>query len=99
MWISNAPIADIAVVWAKHEEGRIHGLIVERGMEGFSTPETHNKCSLRASATGELIFDNVKVPKEKLLPGKYGLGAPHRCLYSARYGLAWGAVGAAVDCY
>lgn len=99
LWISNSPFADIAVVWAKNEEGRIHGLIVERGMEGFTTPETHNKWSLRASATGELIFDNVKVPKENLLPGKNGLGAPLGCLDSARYGIAWGAIGAAMDCY
>ncbi|MAQ76197.1 MAG: acyl-CoA dehydrogenase [Aquimarina sp.] len=99
LWISNAPFADIAVVWAKNEEGRIHGLVVERGMEGFSTPETHNKWSLRASATGELIFDNVKVPKENLLPGKGGLGAPLGCLDSARFGIAWGAIGAAMDCY
>ena len=99
MWISNAPKADIAVVWAKNEEGRIHGLIVERGMEGFSTPETHGKWSLRASCTGELVFDNVKVPKENLLPGKSGLGAPMMCLDSARYGIAWGAIGAAMDCY
>jgi len=99
MWISNAPFADVAVVWAKNEEGRIHGLIVERGMDGFTTPETHNKWSLRASATGELIFDNVKVPKENLLPNKSGLGAPLQCLDSARYGIAWGAIGAAMDCY
>jgi glutaryl-CoA dehydrogenase len=99
LWISNSPFADIAIVWAKNEEGRIHGLIVERGMEGFTTPETHNKWSLRASATGELIFDNVKVPKENLLPGKNGLGAPLGCLDSARYGIAWGAIGAAMDCY
>ena len=99
MWISNSPKADIAVVWAKSEAGRIHGLIVERGMEGFSTPETHNKWSLRASATGELVFDNVKVPKENLLPGKSGLGAPLMCLDSARYGIAWGAIGAAMDCF
>ncbi|MCD0474461.1 acyl-CoA dehydrogenase family protein [Flavobacterium sp. EDS] len=99
MWISNAPFADIAVVWAKNEEGRIHGLIVERGMEGFTTPETHNKWSLRASSTGELIFDNVKIPKENLLPNKSGLGAPLGCLDSARYGIAWGAIGAAMDCY
>lgn len=99
LWISNAPFADIAVVWAKNEAGRIHGLLVERGMEGFSTPETHNKWSLRASATGELIFDNVKVPKENLLPGKTGLGAPLGCLDSARYGIAWGTIGAAMDCY
>ena len=99
MWISNSPIAQLAVVWAKNEEGRIHGLIVERGMEGFSTPETHNKWSLRASSTGELIFDNVKIPKENLLPNKSGLGAPLGCLDSARYGIAWGAIGAAMDCY
>lgn len=99
MWISNSPKADLAVVWAKSEEGRIHGLIVERGMEGFSTPETHNKWSLRASCTGELVFDNVKVPKENLLPGKSGLGAPMMCLDSARFGIAWGALGAAMDCY
>jgi glutaryl-CoA dehydrogenase len=99
MWISNAPFADIAIVWAKSEENRIHGLIVERGMEGFSTPETHNKWSLRASATGELVFDNVKVPKENLLPNKSGLGAPLGCLDSARFGIAWGAIGAAMDCY
>lgn len=99
LWISNSPFADVAVVWAKNEEGRIHGLIVERGMEGFSTPETHNKWSLRASATGELIFDNVKVPKDNLLPNKSGLGAPLGCLDSARYGISWGAIGAAMDCY
>lgn len=99
LWISNSPFCDIAVVWAKNEEGRIHGLIVERGMEGFSTPETHNKWSLRASATGELIFQDVKVPKENLLPNKSGLGAPLGCLDSARYGIAWGAIGAAMDCY
>ena len=99
MWISNAPFAQVAVVWAKDETGRIHGLLVERGMEGFSTPETHNKWSLRASATGELIFDNVKIPKENLLPNKSGLGAPLGCLDSARYGIAWGAIGAAMDCY
>ena len=99
MWISNAPFADIAVVWAKNEEGRIHGLIVERGMEGFTTPETHNKWSLRTSSTGELIFDNVKIPKENILPKKSGLGAPLGCLDSARFGIAWGAIGAAMDCY
>ena len=99
LWISNAPIAQVAVVWAKDESGRIHGLIVERGMEGFSTPETHNKWSLRASSTGELIFNNVKVPKENILRGRSGLGAPLSCLDSARYGIAWGAIGAAMDCY
>lgn len=99
LWISNSPFADIAVVWAKDDENRIHGLIVERGMEGFSTPETHNKWSLRASATGELIFDNVKIPKNNILPGRSGLGAPLSCLDSARYGIAWGAIGVAMDCY
>ncbi len=99
MWISNAPFCDVAVVWAKNEEGRIHGVIVERGMEGFTTPETHNKWSLRASATGELVFDNVKVPKENILPGRSGLGAPLSCLDSARYGIAWGVIGVAMDCY
>ncbi|WP_436517289.1 acyl-CoA dehydrogenase family protein [Ekhidna sp. To15] len=99
MWISNSPKADIAVVWAKNEEGRIHGLIVERGMEGFTTPETHGKWSLRASCTGELVFSDVKVPKENLLPEKNGLGAPMGCLDKARYGIAWGAIGAAMDCY
>ena len=99
LWISNAPFCDIAIVWAKNEEGRIHGLIVERGMEGFTTPETHNKWSLRASATGELLFQDVKVPKENLLPNKSGLGAPLGCLDSASFGIAWGVIGAAMDCY
>ena len=99
MWISNAPFADVAVVWAKNEEGRIKGLLVEKGMEGFEAPVMHGKHSLRASTTGELIFTNVKVPKENLLPGKDGLGAPLMCLDSARYGIAWGAIGAAMDCY
>ena len=99
MWISNSPFADIAVVWAKNEAGRIKGVIVERGMDGFTTPETHNKWSLRASATGELVFDNVKIPKENILTEKDGLGAPLGCLDSARYGIAWGAIGAAMDCY
>jgi glutaryl-CoA dehydrogenase len=99
MWISNSPFADVAVVWAKSEEGRIYGLLVERGMEGFTTPEMHGKLSLRASATGELIFDNVRVPKSNILPGRSGLGAPLSCLDSARYGIAWGALGAAMDCY
>jgi glutaryl-CoA dehydrogenase len=99
MWISNAPFAKIAVVWAKNEKGRIHGLIVERGMEGFSTPTMKGKWSLRASDTGELIFDNVRVPKANIFPGKSGLGAPLGCLDSARFGIAWGAIGAALDCY
>ncbi len=99
MWISNAPFAQVAVVWAKDENGDIRGLIVERGMEGFSTPETHGKWSLRASATGELVFDNVKVPKENILPNIKGLKGPLGCLSSARYGIAWGALGCAMDCY
>ena len=99
MWISNSPFADIAVVWAKDETGDIRGIIVERGMKGFSTPETHGKWSLRASATGELVFDNVKVPKENLLPNVKGLKGPLGCLNSARYGISWGAIGAALDCY
>lgn len=99
LWISNSPFCDIAVVWAKDENDRIHGVIVERGMEGFSTPETHNKWSLRASATGELIFQDVKVPKTNILTGRTGLGAPLSCLDSARFGIAWGAIGAAMDCY
>ena len=99
MWISNAPFADVAVVWAKNEEGRIKGVLVERGMEGFTTPETHGKWSLRASATGELVFDNIKIPKDNILPNKDGLGAPLSCLDSARYGIAWGTIGTAMDCY
>jgi glutaryl-CoA dehydrogenase len=99
MWISNAPFANIAVVWAKDEAGVITGLIVERGMEGFTTPTTHGKWSLRASATGELVFDNVKVSKENILPGVKGLKGPLSCLTKARYGIAWGALGAAMDCY
>ncbi len=99
MWISNAPFADIAVVWAKNEHGVIHGLVVERGMEGFTTPETHGKWSLRASATGELVFDNVKVPKENIFPNVKGLKGPLGCLNSARYGISWGVIGAAMDCY
>ena len=99
LWISNSPFADIAIVWAKNENNRIQGLIVETNMEGVSTPETHNKWSLRGSVTGEIIFDNVKVPKHNLLPEKDGLGAPLGCLDSARYGIAWGAIGAAMDCY
>jgi glutaryl-CoA dehydrogenase len=99
MWISNSPFADIAVVWAKDEAGEIRGLIVERGMEGFTTPETHGKWSLRASATGELVFDNVKVPKENIFPNIKGLKGPLGCLNSARYGISWGVIGAAMDCY
>ncbi len=99
MWITNSPVCDIAVVWAKNEDGKVQGVIVERGYEGFTTPETHNKWSLRASKTGELVFDNVKVPKENLLPGVTGLKGPLSCLNSARYGISWGVIGAAIDCY
>lgn len=99
LWISNAPFADIAVVWAKDEQGDIRGMIVERGMAGFSTPETHGKWSLRASATGELVFDHVKIPKENIFPNVKGLKGPLGCLNQARYGIAWGALGAAMDCY
>lgn len=99
MWITNAPVCDIAIVWAKNEEGKVQGLIIERAFEGFTTPTTHNKWSLRASKTGELVFDNVKVPKENLLPKVTGLKGPLSCLNSARYGISWGVIGAAVDCY
>lgn len=99
MWISNSPFADIAIVWAKDEEGIIRGVIVEKDMVGFSAPEIHGKWSLRASASGELVFDNVKVPKKNLLPNIKGLKGPLSCLNQARYGIAWGALGAAMDCY
>lgn len=99
MWITNSPVADIAVVWAKNEDGRVKGVIVEKEMKGFTAPEIHNKWSLRASITGELVFDNVIIPEENILPMKDGLGAPLKCLDNARYGIAWGAIGAAIDCY
>ncbi len=99
MWITNAPLCDIAVVWAKNEDGKVQGMIVERSFEGFTTPETHNKWSLRASKTGELVFNNVKVPKENILPNVVGLKGPLSCLNSARYGISWGVIGAAIDCY
>ena len=99
MWITNASVSDISVVWAKDERGTILGMLVERGMEGFTTPETLRKWSLRSSSTGELVFDNVKVPKENILPGIKGLKGPLSCLSSARYGIAWGVIGAAMDCY
>ena len=99
MWISNAPFSQVAVVWAKDDAGDIKGIIVERGMKGFTTPTTHSKWSLRASATGELVFDNVIVPKENILPNVKGLKGPLGCLTKARYGIAWGAIGAAMDCY
>ena len=99
MWISNAPVADVAVVWAKNEAGRVKGILVERGMEGFSTPEIHQKWSLRASATGELVFSDVRIPKSNILPGSDGLKSPFVCLDKARYGIAWGGIGVAMDCY
>src|SRR5688572_33120715 len=99
MWISNAPFSQVAVVWAKNEAGDIQGLIVEKGMNGFTTPTTHGKWSLRASSTGELVFDNVKVPKENIFPNVKGLKGPLGCLTKARYGIAWGVIGAAMDCY
>ena len=99
MWITNSPLADIAVVWAKDEDGIIRGLIVEKDMKGFSAPEIHGKWSLRASITGELVFEDVRVPKSNLLPNVKGLKGPLSCLSKARYGIAWGAIGAAMDCY
>jgi glutaryl-CoA dehydrogenase len=99
MWITNSPIADIAVVWAKNQAGEIIGLIVEKGMKGFSAPEIHGKWSLRASITGELVFDNVRVSKKNQLPNIKGIKGPLMCLSKARYGIAWGAIGAALDCY
>ena len=98
-WISNSPLADVAIVWAKNPEGKIQGLIVEKDMKGFSAPKIDNKWSLRASITGELVFDNVRVPKANILPGVSGLKGPLSCLSSARYGIAWGTIGAALDCY
>lgn len=99
MWITNSPIADVAVVWAKDEEGVIRGLILEKGMKGFTAPEIHGKWSLRASCTGELVFEDVRVPKANVLPNVKGLKGPLACLSKARYGIAWGVIGAAMDCY
>ncbi len=99
MWITNSPLADIAVVWAKDESGKIRGMVVEADSDGFSAPEIHGKWSLRASVTGELVFDNVRVPKENVFPEIKGLRGPLSCLDKARYGIAWGAIGAALDCY
>jgi len=99
MWITNAPVCDIAVVWAKDDKGKVRGVIVQRGMKGFSSPETVNKWSLRASRTGELVFDNVYIAKEDVLPNVEGMRGPLSCLNSARYGISWGAIGAALDCY
>lgn len=99
MWITNSSIADVGVVWAKDETGVVRGVIVEKGMPGFTAPETHHKWSLRASVTGEMVFEDVKIPKENIFPTIRGLKGPLMCLNSARYGIAWGAVGAAIDCY
>lgn len=99
LWITNAPFADVAVVWAKNEEDRIVGVIVEAGMAGFATPTIHNKWSLRASHTGELVFDDVEIPQSHILPKRTGLSAPLKCLDSARFGISWGVIGAAICCY
>jgi glutaryl-CoA dehydrogenase len=99
MWITNSPIADIAIVWAKDEGGVIRGYIVERGMKGFSTPKIEGKLSLRASITGEIVLEDVFVPEENLLPNVQGLSGPFGCLNKARYGIAWGVMGAAEDCF
>jgi glutaryl-CoA dehydrogenase len=99
MWISNSPIADVFVVWAKTEDGIIRGFILEKGMKGLSAPAIHGKVGLRASITGEIVMDEVFVPEENLMPGVQGLKGPFTCLNSARYGIAWGALGAAEDCW
>jgi len=99
MWITNSPIADVLVVWAKTEDNVIRGFILERGMKGLSTPKIEGKFSLRASATGEIVMDEVFVPEENLLPDVKGLRGPFSCLNSARYGIAWGALGAAEFCW
>ena len=99
MWITNAPIADVLLVWAKTEDGRIRGFILERGMPGLTAPKIEGKMSLRASATGEIVMDDVFVPEENLLPGVSGLRGPFSCLNNARYGIAWGALGAAEFCW
>ena len=99
MWITNSPLADVAVVWAKDEGGIVRGVIVERDMKGFTAPEIHGKWSLRASITGELVFEDVRVPKSNVLPNVQGMKGPLSCLSKARYGIAWGVIGAALDCY
>src|SRR5690606_6334396 len=99
MWITNSPVADLAVVWAKDEQGDIRGMMVERDWKGFSAPEIHGKWSLRASITGELVVEDVRAPKAYMFPDIKGLKGPLSCLSKARYGIAWGAVGAALDCY
>ncbi|MTB49421.1 acyl-CoA dehydrogenase family protein [Lewinella sp. W8] len=99
MWISNSPVADLAVVWARDEEGKIRGMVVDADSPGFSAPEIHGKWSLRASVTGELVFEDVRVPKENVFPDIKSMRGPLSCLNKARYGIAWGAIGAALDCY
>ena len=99
MWITNSPVADLAVIWAKDENGDILGMVVEKDSKGFSAPEIHGKWSLRASITGELVFEDVRVPKNQVFPNVKGLKGPLGCLSKARYGIAWGAIGAALDCY
>ena len=99
MWISNSPVADVAVVWGKTEDGVIRGFVVDRGTKGFSTPTIEGKISLRASITGEIVLDNVEVPDDALLPEAKGLGGPFGCLNKARFGIAWGVMGAAEDCW
>ncbi len=101
MWISNAPIADVFVVWAKSEAhgGKVRGFILEKGMKGLSAPKIEGKLSLRASITGEIVMENVEVPEDALLPGAVGMGGPFGCLNRARYGISWGAMGAAEDCW
>ena len=99
MWITNGSIADIAIVWAKDDDDIIRGFIIEKGWDGFSTTDMHGKFSLRASVTSELIFDEVHVPEQSQLPKAEGLAGPLQCLNQARYGIAWGAIGAAMACY
>ena len=99
MWITNSPIADVLIVWAKNDEGAIRGFILDRGMEGLSTPVIEGKFSLRASVTGEIVMDNVFVPEENILPGVSGLSGPFGCLNRARYGISWGSMGAAEFCW
>jgi glutaryl-CoA dehydrogenase len=99
MWITNSPIADVFVVWAKDDEGEIRGFVLEKGMKGLSAPKIHGKFSLRASITGEIVMDDVFVPEENLLPGVKGLKGPFGCLNKARFGIAWGAMGAAEFCW
>jgi glutaryl-CoA dehydrogenase len=99
MWITNSCIADLAMVWAKDDKGDIRGILVEKDMKGYSAPEIKNKWSLRASITGELVFDNIVIPESHILPEIKGLKGPLSCLNSARYGISWGVIGAAIDCY